>query len=347
MTQHLPEQPDAASQEVLFNVPLHSRRQVLAVMASSEPLDLASVKAVIHELWCADVQSRDMAHQTFTRYWQLIEGFLAYAHAHGCSTLDEALHVYDPWVNAMGSSRTGKLIPPGLSVRHLRSCAVRALYRSARFLGLAEGHPPYVPGNTEVTRSGRPLNEVEAELLRHAVGSQPTSRLPAAVALGLSGAGTGDIGNVLIRDVDLNDGVIHLRGGTRTQARTVAIPGEWEFRTLALRVGKMSKRRNSLDTGLIVTRSGSEASRQSGAAIAITQATDTAGLRQEPDIKPASLQRWAATVAFETAGNIADAARLLGTASLDTASQAIDWNWAITPAERRPPRPDYRPRALP
>jgi len=315
-------------------------------MANAEVPDLTAAQSIIHELWCADVHSGDMALQTFTRYWQINENFIAFARAHGCSTLDEAMHIYEAWLNAVWRSRSGAPIRPGLSVRHLRSCAVRALYRSARFLGLATARPSYVPGNNEITRSGRPLNEIEAELLRHAVGSEPASRVPAAVALALSGAGTGDIGSVQVRDVDLVDGTIFLRGGTRTQARKVAIPGEWEYRTLEMRVKRMGRRRTSSEVGLIVNKSGSEASRQAGAAIALTEATERAGLRNDGDVKPASLQRWAATVAFEVSGNIADAAALLGTTSLDTASNAIGWEWNVTPAASHPPRPDYRPRVV-
>lgn len=338
--------PTYPAQGALFDVPLRARREVLTVLGSGDPLGLIESKRLIRELWEADVHSGDMARQTFTRYWQLLDSFFAYAMQHECATLDEAAHVYDLWLNSHGSSRTGARIRPGMSVRHLRSCAVRACFRTARFLGLATAHPAYIPGDNEVTRSGRPLNEVEAEILRHTVGSEPTSRVPAAVALALAGAGTADIGSVLVGDVDLDDGTILLRGGTRTRSRRVAIPGEWEFNTLQRRVTKMRKRRGSEDQGLIVRRSGGESSRQAGAAIALTQATDRAGLTKDGDVKPASLQRWAATVAFDATGNIADAAALLGTTSLDTASQAVGWDWSTTPATVNPPRPDYRPRVV-
>lgn len=336
----------APAQGVLFDLPLQDRRQVFAIVASNEALDLATVKSLIHEVWCADVFSGDMARQTFTRYWQLVEAFFAFAALHGHKTLDEAVDVYDLWLNSAGASRSGTPTSPGLSVRHLRSCAIRACFRTARFLDLATAHPPYVCGNTEITRSGRPLNEVEAEILRHSVGSEPTSRLPASVALALAGAGTGDIGSICLRDVDLDDGTVLLPGGTRTRPRKVAIPGEWEFATLKRRVTQMKKSNAPLDTGLIVRRTGSEASRQAGAAVALADALDRAGLRHDQDIKPASVQRWAATVAFETTGNIAEAAALLGTPSLDTASQAVGWDWTIASPSCRPPRPEYRPRVV-
>lgn len=309
-------------------------------------VELEQAGSLVQELWLADVQSGDLASQTYERYAQLSRGFLRYAQSRGHSTLDDAAAVFDDWRMARGRDRSGNFVLPGLAVQHLRACAIRALYKTARFLALTTVHLPYTPGNTATARQGRPLNLAERTALHHVVGSDGETRVGAAIALGLAGAGTADIGNVRIKDIHIADGTITLPGGGRTLSRIVAIPGEWERTVLINRIAHQLSHGAAETDGIVVTRKGSDASRQAGAAIAVTRATELAGLRNDRSVKPASLQRLAATVAFDTTGDISEAALILGTSSLDTAAQAIDWDWSTAPRPIQDRLPDYQPRVL-
>lgn len=336
----------SCNHEALFALPLRPRREVLMDAISREHITLQQAGALVTELWLTDVHAGDMAAQTYERYKHLGAGFLRYAQARGCTCLDEAASVFDDWRTAHGRDRFGQITMPGLAVQHLRACAIRAQYRTARFLGLTTAHLPYTPGNTITTRLGRPLNLAERTTLQHVVGSDGENRIGAAVALALSGAGTADIGNLRIEDIRLNDGTIHLPGGGRVCPRVVAIPGEWERTVLINRIAHQLSHGADNHTGIIVNRQGTDASRQAGAAIAITNATKLAGLRKDGNVKPASLQRLAATIAFDTTGDISEAAQLLGTTSLDTAAQAIAWDWSTTPNAIQDLLPDYQPRVI-
>lgn len=320
------------------------RAELLLAAAAMDPADITHVLALVEAMWDGDVEAGDMSAQTRARYVPLIRQFAAFAEADGATTLDEAAAVsYDSWLVAWGGDRQGTCQPPSLASRHMRSCAVRALYRSARILGLASAHPRYEAASG-ASRQGRPLNEVEAETLRSIATATRHTRHASAAAIALSGGGSSDIGAMTADDVDLANGTLRLPGGGRTQSRNVAIPGQWEYEILAHRLHDLRRYGDPTDRGLVVLRKGSAASRQAGAAIALDELLSRAGIRRDPDVKPASIQRWAATVLFEHSGSIAEAARLLGTASLDTAASAIGWDWGTQPTTVADLRPDYQPR---
>lgn len=320
------------------------RRAALAQALAMDSPDLSAALEVILEIWLADVASGDMSDQTFGRYEPLAQRFAKFAARHECNSLDTALTVYPTWLNARGRDRSGASCPPSLSTRHLRSCAIRAVYATARTLGWTTAHPPYVTREENpTTRQGRPLLELEFDTCRAVASALRHTRHAAAVAIALSGGGTADIGNVTRSHVDLADGTLTLPGSRHIAERRVRIPGQWEYDVLAQRLSDLSSLGDPADAGLIVRRSGSEASRQAGAAIALSEVLSMAQLRSDPTIKPASFSRWAALVRFETTSDISQAAALLGTTSLDTAASAIGWDWQNQPATTSNPRPDYQP----
>jgi len=319
------------------------RRTLRRALAMDNP-PLHEALIVITEIWMADVASGDMSGQTYGRYEPLAHRFVKFADRHECASLDEALSVYPTWLNARGRDRAGASCPPSLSTRHLRSCAIRALYATARNLGWTTAHPPYVTReDNPTTRQGRPLLDVEFKTCRAVASALRHTRHAAAVAIALSGGGTADIGNITRSHIDLADGTITLPGSRHIAKRRVRIPGQWEYDVLAQRLDDLAAFGDPGDLGLVVRRSGSESSRQAGAAIALSEVLNSAQLRSDTAIKPASFSRWAALVRFETTGDIAQAAALLGTNSLDTAASAIGWDWHTQPADVTNPRPDYQP----
>lgn len=339
-----------AGRQLTLAIPLRPARVTIphrdvlrrALSVDSPRLDEAIV--IIKELWQADVSAGDMSQQTCNRYCELVDRFQGFAARHGCHSLGDALTIYPTWLDALGRDRSGRPAPPSLSVRHLRSCAVRALYHSARSLGWTTVHPPYVTREVNsTTRQGRPLVEPEFQTLRSIATAMRHSRHGVAIAIGFSGGGTADIADMTVNHVDLDDGTLLLPGSRNVAERRVRIPGQWEYDTFTQRIRDLERFGHSKDTGLVVRRQGGDASRQAGAAIAISQVLTRAQLKSDPALKPASVCRWAALVAFETSGDISTAAALLGTRSLDTAASAIAWDWSAKPALASGPRPDYRP----
>ena len=320
------------------------RRAALRLALMVDESNLGQVLSFIAEIWYADVTTGDMSDQTCERYLGINRRFLAYAERHGCEHLDDTLTIYPTWLNSRSRDRAGSSVAPSLSVRHLRSCAVKAMFATARTLGWTIQHPPsVVREENTTTRQGRPLVEVEFDTIRSIASVKRHTRHAAAVAIAFSGGGTADIAGMTRAHVDLEDGTITLPGGRHIAERTVRIPGEWEYDILTERLADLDKLGRPDDDGLVVRRQGSAASRQAGAAIAITEVLQEGQLRSDSTIKPASISRWAALVAFETSGDIAAAASLLGTGSLDTAAAAIGWDWTNSPAVMNDARPDYRP----
>jgi len=324
-----------------------SRHQVLKDMPDPQSFDSREVLLTVVELWSADVNSGDLSEQTFHRYRGLVEQYVNFTHTQGFTTLDSALELFEQWLCAAGRDRSGRLGTPAIAIRHLRSCAVRALYATAKTFGATSMMPRYEGRDgSDVRRQGRALNECEVDRCRSVAFSYLETRLASAVALALCGAGTADIGNVKLEHIDLSDGSILLPGSRHIQRRRVAIAGDWEYEVIAHRYAAISSMRGSTDAGFIVDRKGSDASRQSGAAMALAQILKVAGYAKDPGLKPASFQRWAGVAVFDQSSSIINVAKLLGSASLDAAAQAIDLDWReeITTVKTKNPR--YQPRAL-
>jgi hypothetical protein len=323
------------------------RHQVLKDMPDPQSFDSREVLLTVVELWSADVNSGDLSEQTFHRYRGLVEQYINFTHAQGFTTLDSALELFEQWLCAAGRDRSGRLGTPAIAIRHLRSCAVRALYATAKTFGATSVMPRYEGRDgSDMRRQGRALNECEVDRCRSVAFSYLETRLASAVALALCGAGTADIGNVKLKHIDLSDGSLLLPGSRHIKQRRVAIAGDWEYDVIAHRHAALTCTGGSSDIGFVIQRNGSEASRQAGAAMALAQILNISGYSNDLGLKPASFQRWAGVTVFDQSSSIIDVAKLLGSASLDAAARAIDLDWrgVINPAKIK--NPLYQPRVL-
>lgn len=324
-----------------------SRFQVLKDMPEPQSFDSQKVLATVLDLWSADVQTGDLSEQTFQRYRALAEQFVNFSQSHGATNLDGALSVYEEWLCAWGRDRNGRLCSPAISVRHLRSCAIRALYSTAQSFGATKSMPRYEGRDgSDTTKQGRPLNECEADRCRSVAFTYLDTRLAAAVALGFCGAGTADIGNLTSRHIDLADGSLILPGARHIESRKVSIAGDWEYQVLEYRYKTLQELRIPSDGGFIVNRTGSDASRQAGAAIALSKILQVAGYGRDKGLKPGSFQSWAGVCAFDRTGDVVEVAKLLGAKSLDSAARAIDLDWRSGHKSTPLIDPLYQPRAI-
>jgi len=328
-------------------VATRTRYQVLSSMPEELPTDSREVLSIILELWITDVHCGNFSEQTFQRYRALAEQFINFSQAQGANNLEEALSVYEEWLCAWGRDRSGRLCTPAISVRHLRSCAVRALYSTAHTLGVAKSMPRYEGRDgSDLRKQGRPLNECEAELCRSVAWTYLDTRLAAATALGFCGAGTADIGNMTSLHIDLDDGSLILPGSRQIEQRRVAIAGEWEYQVLSHRYKMLQDLGRQTDLGFVVNRGGSDASRQAGAAIALSKILSVAGYAKDKGLKPGSFQNWAGVSVFDQTADITAVAKLLGSKSLDSAARAIDLDWRTETASIPHINPLYQPRAI-
>lgn len=317
--------------------------------ASTMSLDasLADCLEIVAAVWETQVRCGDLAEASAERYLALDEDFVEFASSRGCGDLRAAADLVDEWSGLWIAGLVGDARRPSPSTVHLRRCAVAAMFATLRSLGLTTIVIPSV--KRVAARSvgrGRPLNEVEAHAVRNVATMMQQSRHAAAVALALCGAGTADIGGSVVACVDLAAGTVSLPGGGRIRPRTVAIAGQWEREVLANRIEDILRFGGGEQTGLVVSRAGGSTSRQAGAAIALTEVLRKALGSVSGEVRPASISRWAALVAFEASSDLGQAARLLGHASLDTAASAIGWDWSAQPAARRAIHPDFQPRVV-
>lgn len=325
-----------------------SRYQVLTGMPELQSLDSRDVLKTVLALWSADVDAHDLSEQTFDRYRGLAQQYVNYTYTDGLTTLDTAVELYEQWLGAKGRDRSGRLSNPAISVRHLRSCAIRAVYATAATFAATTKMPRYEGRDgSDVRKQGRPLNECEVDRCRSIAATYKETRLASAVALGLCGAGTADIGNMNLSHIDLRDGSLVLPGSRKIAQRRVAIAGEWEHEVLTHRVTALQAAQTSSHAGFIVNRTGSDASRQAGAAIALTKILSVAGFDEDAGLKPSSFQRWAGVAVFDQSASVVDVARLLGSGSLDAAARSIDLDWRNGLTLSPVTNPLYRPRVLP
>ena len=223
----------------------------------------------------------------------------------------------DEFIDAPTSDGT----PPSATVRHLRRCAVRLLFRTARRLGLVDGDPTLdleLPARRPP--AARPLSDAEVERCRAAsLYLFEGTRLPVAWALAETGIRTGEMAKVTVGDVDLDRAVVLAPGCRSAVARTVSLT-EWGKAQVLRRLSSLPG-----DPGrpLVYEGDGSDKSKQASSCIAVTDSMTRAGLGRDPAVRPVSATAWAGRKVFEETGRIDEVAARLGMRSLDRAARLI------------------------
>lgn len=265
------------------------------------------------------VAEEAVSEQSFERLVELMGRFAGFVSTgHGVTDLAAVNQsMVDEFVDAPTS--TGQT--PSATVRHLRRCAVRLLFRTARQLGLVDSDPTLdleLPARRPT--AARPLTDAEVERCRAAaLYLFDATRLPAAWALAEAGIRTGELAKVTVADVDFDAGVVHAPGCRSAAARAVPLT-EWG----AAQVGRRLRALPS-DPARTLTYEGdgSDKSKQAASCIAITDCLTRAGLSQDPAVRPVSVTAWAGRKLFEETARIDEVAARLGMRSLDRAARLI------------------------
>jgi integrase len=222
---------------------------------------------------------------------------------------------------------TGCWQEPSVSTRYLRRSAVRALFRTARQLGLCDHDPTLdliLP--PRAAQGCRPLEDDEVVLCRLTAESTLfLTRVPAVWALAEATATPAEIAAVTADDIDLPAGVVHLPGAARRRPRTVELT-DWSATHLAVRLA----RRDS-DGPLVYDGHPAPGRATASISSALHELLKRSGLLEDPTVKPASVAGWRGRRELHRSGDIAAVANLLGLRSLDDAARAVGWDWQHQP----------------
>lgn len=279
-------------------------------------LDPASVVAAVASHL---VENGQASEQSLERLVELMERFAGFVL--GCGIQDLAA-VDRRLAEHFIAAPTTRGASPSPSVRHLRRCAVRLLFRVARELSLVEVGPTLdLALPARVPPAPRPLTNDEVQRCRAAsVYDFDATRLPAAWALAEAGIRTAELANVTIGDLDFDSSLV-LAPGCRSASPRRAHLTPW---------GTVQLRRRSAQLAGDPTRpvtysgDGSEKSKQAASCIAITATLTRAGLADDPRVRPVSVAAWAGRQILERTARIEDVAAGLGMRSLDRAARLID-----------------------
>jgi integrase/recombinase XerC len=216
-----------------------------------------------------------------------------------------------------------------VATMHNRRAALRAFYRTARRLRLTLDDPTTdidVPARQSSAR--RPLSDDEAALVRLFSEHAAPTRHAATAALLLAGAHTCELGHITATDVGPHAATVRAPGSNKHRPRTLSLDA-WSVRVLTERIAYLTDplpaaaRPPVLCTGAV----GSNAHKQASACVTVRDILTRAGLTDDHGVRPTSLTAYAARREYERTGRIEDAARRIGSASLDATAVLIDYHW--------------------
>jgi integrase len=270
------------------------------------------------------VERGTLSAQSLPRVDDLLERFCGYCRkGAGIDSLrDVDASIARRFVTARTSSGE-----PAAATMHLRRSTLRLVFRTARELRIVDHDPTLdlrLPPRSE-TRS-RPLTDDEVALCRAAsLDTLTSTRLAAAWALAEASARSAEIGQIRLRDFDVEAKTVWIHGSPRTLPRRVGL-SEWGRVQILRRLRVMGD-----DPEAPIVYGGSkrgDAHRQAASCVAIGDVLRKAGLHGEPDVRPISVAAWAGQQILTRTGRIDEVARRLGIRSLDRTARLIAWNWS-------------------
>lgn len=338
-------------------------------LAGPGELSLADALRRVLAAYDAAVAAGSISARTAPQYATRAREFVAFARRDGAVTLadvDEQTAVeYVFSANAPGSRRQDE--PPRLDTMQARRSGVRALARTARVLGLDDrdlaanlvlptrtsAGPRALDDDLRVRGpEGRPLTGEEAGRCR--TGSRyrhDDSRLPAATALALSGAGTAEMPRVLVGHLRLADALVWCPGAGRSNGRWLRLDA-WAVEALtdhrrylarvfppaelpATPVTHVGPRRSRRRTELPAGDGG--LGRQSEMVQLLRRVLAKAGLAGVEGLRPQSLADYAGARELTRTGRLEAAAVVLGLGSLDAAAATLGYPWQVLHQVADPP----------
>jgi integrase len=275
----------------------------------------ALVKGSVLETWDAPFEARRVA--------RLLERFVLFAQA-GFDVEDPSYVTPQMAEAYVGAPLAGGEVA-SMPLRHLRRSALRLLFRALRDAGAPVGDPTIdlvLPPRSQL--SSRPLDDDEVALCRgHALWSLGTERRAAAWGLAEATCRAVEIGQIRVRDIDLNGRRVWIHGGRTTAPRWGEL-SDWAASHLERRIAELP---TDPELSVVYSGAGGYTTGQVSAGTAVIDVFTRAGLASEPDVRPASVAAWAGRRIYNETGRIDEVARRLGMASLDRTARFIALDW--------------------
>ena len=215
---------------------------------------------------------------------------------------------------------------PAPATMHLRRSALRLVFCTARELGLATTDPTLDLALPPRSALGvRPLTDDEIATCRsYSLHTLTSTRPSTAWTLAEASATTAELAEVRLKDVDVDNGTVWLRGSSKVDPRWAYLD-PWGQLQIDRRLRALAA--TDPDSLLIYEGCGSPQSRQASSCMAISETLRRAGLATEPDIRPASVTAWAGARLYTQGATIEEVARRLGRRSLDGTAAFIGLQW--------------------
>jgi len=276
-----------------------------------------AISAAVDEL----VGGNDLAGSSVGVYRENWSKFATFAAAKGYST---APSIESTVVRAWLAARDGAGVLPAVATQRLRRTSVRKLFHFLRAIGEVSQDPTLdieLPPRTSL--ASRPLDDDEVDECRCASRSDFTSwRYPAVWALAEAGATMTELPRILVSDVDLEKGLVLLRGSPRTLQRIVPLT-DWG----AAQLERLLVTAVFAPDGPIVYGGEGATGRRSTLAGMVRRIYTQAGLDRESDVTTESVRAWLGRAMREQDEPIEGVARRLGMRSVDRTFVLIGEDW--------------------
>lgn len=302
------------------------------LVVMSEPTVEAALHAALTH-WTGRRDGGELADQSLTRFAEICTRFGRFVAAHDVTHLHNVTpELVSKFVTAKRRTRTGGVAAPAAATQYLRLITVRAFFRTVIRLSLAV-HDPTMNLTTggRGDRLYRPIDATEAEAIRFFAEHGTPTRHAVTVALLLAGGRTSEVGWITAADIDLVAATVTVDGREKFESRALPLD-PWSVRVIRERTSYLTDLGSGTDPAAVVLCTGSTASdahRQASIGMTVKDVLRRSGIDADPAVKPRSLTAFAARQVFDGTGRIEDAARRIGSRSLDATATLIGFDWAV------------------
>lgn len=302
------------------------------LVVMSEPTVETALNAAV-AYWTTRRDRHELADQSLTRFTEICNRFTRFVAAHDVALLhDVTPGLVSRFVTAKRATKTGDVVAPAAATQYLRMITVRAFFRTVIRLSLAVHDPTInlVTGGRG-DRVYRPIDAIEAEAIRFFSEHGTPTRHAVTVALLLAGGRSNEVGWITAADVDPEAATVTVDGREKFESRVLPLD-PWSVRVIRERTGYLTDLSSRTDPAAVVLCTGSTASdahRQASVGMTVKDVLRRSGIDADPAVKPRSLTAFAAQQVFDATGRIEDAARRIGSRSLDATAALIGFDWAV------------------
>jgi len=302
----------------------------LRLVVMSDPTVGTALNAAV-AYWTSRRDNAELADQSLTRFTEICTRFARFVTAYDVVFLhDVTPQLVTRFVTAKPGRKTGEVVAPAAATQYLRLITVRAFFRTNIRLSLAV-HDPTISLATggRGDRLYRPIDAIEAEEIRFFSEHGTPTRHAVTVALLLAGGRTNEVGWITAADVDLVAATVTVDGRGKFDSRVLPLD-PWSVRVIRERTEFLTALVSGLNPAAVVLCTGSTASdahRQASIGMTVKHVLRRSGIDADRAVKPRSLTAYAARQVFDGTGRIEDAARRVGSRSLDATATLIGYQW--------------------